>query len=114
MVFVSSKPNKTKRVEFMKRLEIAADAQYGDLVAIQEVESIGTKRRFLCKCVCGSLPVVRLDHLRSGHTQTCGNCGIENEGERMSLRKWAEMAGIPESTLRARLKTMDLKEALLR
>ena len=98
----------------MKRIEIAADAQYGDLVVVQEVESIAEKRRFLCKCSCGALPVVRLDHLRSGHTQTCGKCGIEFAGERMSLRKWAEMAGVPESTLRARLKTMQMREALLR
>lgn len=98
----------------MKRLEIASDVQYGDLVVVQEVESIEGKRRFLCKCVCGALPVVRLDHLRSGHTQTCGNCGIQHDGERMSLREWADMAGLPESTLRARLKTMDMREALLR
>ena len=98
----------------MKRIEIADGAEYGELVAIQEVESIETKRRFLCKCSCGSLVTVRLDHLRSAHTQTCGNCGIEHAGERMSLRKWAEMAGLAESTLRARLKTMQMREALLR
>lgn len=98
----------------MKRLEIADGAEYGDLVAIQEVESIAGKRRFLCKCVCGALRTVRLDHLRSAHTQTCGNCGIAHEGERMSLCKWAEMSGLAESTLRARLKTMDMREALLR
>ena len=98
----------------MKRIEIADGAQYGDLVAIQEVEQLGTKRRFLCKCVCGTLVTVRLDHLRSGHTQTCGNCGIQHEGERMSLREWASLAGFPESTLRARLKTMSMQEALLR
>ena len=98
----------------MKRLEIADGAEYGELVVVQEVEPLLSKRRFLCKCSCGALPVVRLDHLRSGHTQSCGNCGIAHEGERMSLRDWAELAGVPESTLRARLKTMDMREALLR
>lgn len=98
----------------MKRLEIAADEKFGDLVTIQEVEPNGTKRRFLCRCVCDKMVTVRLDHLRSGHTQTCGSCGIEHEGERMSLCKWAELSGIPESTLRARLKTMGMSEALLR
>ena len=98
----------------MKKLEVAVDAKYGDLVVIQEVESAGTKRRFLCECACGTTKVVRLDHLRSGHTQTCGSCGIEHEGERMSLRQWASLAGLPESTLRARLKIMDMREALLR
>jgi len=41
----------------MKRIEIAADAQYGELVVVQEVEPLGTKRRLLCKCSCGGLPV---------------------------------------------------------
>jgi hypothetical protein len=98
----------------VKRLEIAADAEYGDLVVVQEVEQLATKRRFLCKCSCSTLVTVRLDHLRSGHTQSCGNCGISHDGERMSLRDWASLAGLPESTLRARLKTMEMQEALLR
>lgn len=98
----------------MKRIEIAADAEFGELVVVQEVEPLATKRRFLCKCSCGTLVTVRLDHLRSAHTQSCGNCGIYHEGERMSLREWASLAGLPESTLRARLKIMDMKEALLR
>lgn len=98
----------------MKRLEIADGAKYGELVVVQEVESIANKRRFLCTCSCGAKPIVRLDHLRSGHTQSCGSCGIEHEGTRMSLREWADLAGIPESTMRARLKTMDMREALLR
>lgn len=98
----------------MKRIEVAADAKFGELTVIQEVEPAGTKRRFLCKCVCGASPIIRLDHLRSGHTQSCGGCGIEHDGERMSLRQWASLAGMPESTLRARLKTMTIAEALIR
>jgi hypothetical protein len=114
MVFALSKPKKTKRVDIMKRLEIASDSKFGELTVVQEVESMSKKRRFQCKCSCGAEPIVRLDHLRSGHTQSCGNCGIEHDGERMSLRDWAAMAGMPESTLRARLETMTMKEALLR
>jgi len=98
----------------MKRVEIASDAKFGELAVVKEVESVGGKRRFQCRCSCGAEPVVRLDHLRSGHTQSCGNCGIEHDGEKMSLRDWANMAGLPESTLRARLKVMDMKEALIR
>lgn len=98
----------------MHRLKIADGKKYGKLVLLEEVEASGTKRRFRCKCSCGSEKIVRLDHLRSGHTQSCGNCGIEHEGEKMSIRDWAAMAGMPESTLRARLKLMDMKEALLR
>jgi hypothetical protein len=98
----------------MKRLEVAADATFGELVVVKEVEPVSKKRRFLCKCSCGADTTVRLDHLRSGHTQSCGNCGIEHDGERMTLREWAKLASLPESTLRARLATMTMAEAMLR
>ncbi len=98
----------------MRRLEIAVGAKFGDLVVVREEPQVGTKRMFLCRCSCGAAPVVRLDHLRSGHTRSCGGCGLEHDGERMSIREWADFAGVPESTLRARLKVMSLREALLR
>jgi hypothetical protein len=77
------------------------------------MESTG-KRRFTCKCDCGQSVLVRLDHLRSGHTSSCGKCGIEHKGERRTIRAWAESKGIKESTLRARLKIMGIGEALER
>jgi len=97
----------------MKRLEIPAGTPYGDLEVIQEVESSG-KRRFLCRCSCGTEVPVRLHHLRSGHTASCGRCGLEHRGQRKTLREWAEQAGVKPSTLRARLKVMSLQEALER
>lgn len=98
----------------MKKIEVASGAQFGDLVVVREIDQGKGKRKFLCKCSCGASPTVRLDHLRSGHTKSCGNCGIEHNGERMTLREWASFAGVPESTLRSRLKIMDMGEALLR
>lgn len=97
----------------MRRLEIPAGEPFGDLEVIREVESSG-KRRFLCRCVCKNEVEVRLDHLRSGHTSSCGKCGLEYRGERKSLREWARLHKINESTLRARLKVMSLAEALER
>lgn len=97
----------------MKPIQVAPGTKYGDLSVIKEVESEG-KRKFLCKCSCGKVASVRLDHLRSGHTSSCGECGIECGGKRMTIVQWAEANGINESTLRARLKKMDIKEALLR
>jgi hypothetical protein len=55
-----------------------------------------------------------LDHLQSGHTSSCGNCGVEYNGMRMSIKDWAMSHKIKESTLRARLKTMGMREALER
>jgi len=98
----------------MRRLNIIPGTSFGDLEVILEVESHASKRQFLCKCQCGQRVTVRLDHLRSGHTQSCGRCGLEWKGQRRTLVAWASLYGIRESTLRARLKQMDLGEALER
>lgn len=97
----------------MQPVEVNPDDRYGELTIIREVESTG-KRAFLCKCDCGQKVTVRLGHLRSGHTESCGRCGILYKGKRRSLREWASLYGIKESTLRARLKTMEMGEALER
>jgi hypothetical protein len=97
----------------MQRLAIQPETEYGDLLTIREVESPG-KRRFLCRCSCGREVPVRLDHLRSGHTQSCGKCGLELDGVRKTLKAWAAARGIKESTLRARLKVVGMREALER
>lgn len=97
----------------MKRIEIKPDDEYGDLTVIREVESKG-KRHVLCKCACGQEATVRLGHLRSGHSTTCGRCGIEHNGVRKTISEWASLFGLKESTLRARLKVMPIGEALRR
>ena len=97
----------------MRRVEVQPGAQYGDLKVIHEVES-GGKRQFLCECACGNQVTVRLGHLRSGHSMKCGKCGIEYDGERRTIREWASLYGMKESTFRARLKVMGIEEALKR
>lgn len=90
---------------------MSSGKKYGQLTVVCEVKAQG-KRKLLCKCSCGKEVEVRLDHLQSGHTSSCGKCGIEHEGKRNSLKEWAKMYQINESTLRARLKTMPMREAL--
>lgn len=97
----------------MRRIEVKPGEEYGDLRVVREVESRG-KRHFLCKCDCGQQVTVRLGHLRSGHSTSCGRCGIEYQGKRKTIREWASLYGLNESTLRARLKTMGIQEALSR
>jgi len=97
----------------MKRIEVKPNDKYGDLTVIREVESKG-KRHFLCKCSCGNEATVRLGHLTTEHTTTCGRCGIEFKGERKTVAQWASLYGLKESTLRARLKVMPIGEALKR
>ena len=99
----------------IQRLEVNPDDEYGDSAVIREVETgAHGKRRFLCRCVCGRKVPVRLDHLRSGHTSSCGKCGVEYRGKRKTVAEWARKYGIKESTLRARLKVMKIGEALER
>jgi len=99
----------------MRRIEVNPGDEYGDLEVIREVDAgVQGKRRFLCKCFCGNEVVVRLDHLRSGHSTSCGQCGIVYNGQQKTLKEWAESAGLNESTLRARLKVMDISEAMQR
>lgn len=97
----------------MRRIEVKPGDTYGELKVIREVESSG-KRQILCKCSCGQQVTVRLGHLRSGHSTTCGKCGIEFKGQRKTISEWASLYGLKESTLRARLKVMDIQEALQR
>ena len=97
----------------MKRIEILSGSKFGNLTIEAEVPD-QSRRLFLCNCLCGKEILARLDHLRSGHTTSCGQCGLEYGGERRSLKDWAESAGIKESTLRARLKLMSLGEAIRR
>ena len=103
----------------MKRIEVKPESRFHDLAVIREVEatSVGAtskRRQFLCKCQCGNETEVRLDHLRVGHTTSCGRCGILYNGKKKTLTAWAKSIGVNESTLRARLKVMSLGEALLR
>ncbi len=97
----------------MQRIEVQAGDQFNELRVIYEVDSTG-KRKFVCECACGDEVTARLDHLRSGHTASCGKCGIELNGKRNTIRGWANLYGLKESTLRARLKVMSLGEALER
>lgn len=100
----------------MKRIEVKVGEKYGDLKVLREVDpSASGKRQMLCQCSCGTNVTVRLGHLRSGHSQTCGKCGIKYKVERKTIAQWAALHGLKESTLRARLKSgLDIGEALKR
>lgn len=97
----------------MRRIEVKAGDTYGDLKVIKEVEVSG-KRHFLCVCACGQKATVRLGHLRSGHSTSCGRCGVLFQGKRKTVSEWARQYNLKESTLRARLKVMSIGEALKR
>ena len=61
----------------MGRLKINTGDRYGQLTIVKEVEpyvspSGEKKRLFQCKCDCGEVVPVKLNHLRSGNSKTCG------------------------------------------
>ncbi len=68
------------RVSFWRsrimRVSIQPGDRYGRFVVVEEVEPVlwRTKRirRAKCKCDCGSVKTVRLGHLRSGSSTSCG------------------------------------------
>jgi hypothetical protein len=55
----------------MKRIKVPKGEMYGELTVIHESTST-PRRKFWCVCSCGNKTEVRLDHLRSGHTSSCG------------------------------------------
>ena len=97
----------------MKRSEVKPGEKYEELTVVREIGGVD-RRQVLCKCSCGNQVTVRLAHLRSGHSKTCGKCGLLLNGKRKTVKEWAESHGLKESTLRARLKNMPLSEALKR
>ena len=65
-----------------KKIEVKTGDRYGRLTIISEdepyINSTGLSyRKFICLCDCGSKLNVVLNHLRTGHTKSCG-CFIEN------------------------------------
>lgn len=55
--------------------------RYGKLLVIEEAEERSNTRQIMwkCRCDCGNIVIVQGNHLRSGHTSSCG-C-IKSRGE---------------------------------
>ena len=47
---------------------------FGKLKVLSELDerAKGGGKQYLCKCECGNTTIVRSDHLKSGHTTSCG------------------------------------------
>lgn len=97
----------------MQKIELKPGAIFGELTVIKESVLETPRRQYLCQCSCGKKVNVRVDHLRGGHTKSCGGCGgITYRGKTKTLKAWADSIGVGESTLRMRLKVMSIKEAM--
>lgn len=54
-----------------KKIDLTGQ-QYGHLAVLGPAENIGARTAWLCQCDCGRQAVVKTQHLRSGHTKSCG------------------------------------------
>lgn len=67
---------------------------FGKLKVISELEkrAKGGGKQYLCQCECGNTTIVRSDHLKSGHTTSCGCNKIMITSHRKSqsnlYRRW--------------------------
>lgn len=55
--------------------------KYGDLTVLRQGESKNNRTHFDCVCDCGTECLVRADHLRRGHTVSCG-CKNQRKAKR--------------------------------
>jgi hypothetical protein len=46
--------------------------KFGQLTVLRLAEPKNEKRRWECQCSCGKITVVTTDHVKSGHTASCG------------------------------------------
>ena len=46
--------------------------RYGHLTVLGPARNVGTRTAWRCLCDCGQETVVKTNHLRCGHTKTCG------------------------------------------
>lgn len=53
-------------------LNIKSGDRFGRLVIVHELSGFRNPRRFQCACDCGNLISASLNHLRDGHTKSCG------------------------------------------
>ena len=54
-------------------IPIRPGTRFGRLTVVAETrDRIAGRRTVRCRCDCGGETAVKLDHLRSGHTSSCG------------------------------------------
>jgi len=53
------------------KLKVKKGDVYNRLTIVKEV-STDSRRKFLCRCTCGTLKEFKIEHIRSGHTKSCG------------------------------------------
>lgn len=56
--------------------------KFHKLLVIEQVESIKNRSAYKCLCDCGSIKIIRAEHLKSGDTKSCGCLNNEKRSSR--------------------------------
>lgn len=65
---------------------------FGKLTVLRRMPSIGGRVRWLCLCECGNEKTIRIDHLKSGNTKSCGCQDVETKRARWTKHGRRESA----------------------
>ena len=80
--------------------------RYGKLVVIKRAESrkIGSRMRTFweCRCDCGNTVEVCGEHLKAGHTKSCGCLASEFSGEDLSESRFGRLTVVGFAEVRKR------------
>jgi hypothetical protein len=80
----------------MGRFKVKAGDIFNQFTILHEVGSLRGRRRFFCRCSCGTEKIVRLDCLRYGRTKTCGCSHVTHgmsDGSIPEYKIWGAMKG---------------------
>lgn len=85
-----------------RSVQVALGQRYGRGVVEREVQLRG-RRYVQMRCDCGDAYQVRLDHVTSGHTLSCGCLGREASSARLAASNRARETGVYGSLRKQKL-----------
>lgn len=77
--------------------------QFGYLTVIEEESPRSNPKRikWICRCQCGNMTTVTTSDLRSGHTSSCGKCGITKNKNKLTGFKSGRLTAIKPTNKRS-------------
>lgn len=93
-----------------KFIDLTGQTFNGILVLERDYNVADKKRTYWkCQCKCGNIFTTRGDGLKSGHTQSCGNCPTKKELKKIALQKERDLTGQVFGRLKVISKDSDSK-----
>jgi hypothetical protein len=57
-------------------LKLSRGERYGHLTAVEQARFNDHHQLWWFKCSCGTVTVCKVHEVKSGHTRSCGSCGL--------------------------------------